>query len=94
MNLDKLSELDAEILEDYRIAAKTLTPLYHEYAVVTHNCDDGNVLYGFTKRCQWKYIILKGTIVIINYDADKNFKEKVTKILDEIFTTKGYEYEL
>ena len=43
-------------------------PLHHEYVVIIHNCNDGNVLYTFTKRCQWRYIILKQKI-IINYDC-------------------------
>ena len=94
MDLNKISELEAAILDDYKIAAKSLMPLHHEYVVIIHNCDDGNILYGFTKRCQWRYIILKQKIIIINYDADKNFKEKITKFIDEVFATNGYEYEL
>lgn len=88
-----ISDLDNAILSDYLNAAETSKKMPHEYAIASADCDDGNIIFGFTKLCKWRYEFIKhNKWVIINFDAERNFKENLEKFLGERFTNFTVEY--
>ena len=88
-----LSDLNNAILSDYLSAANDKKKMPHEYAIVTSDCHDGNIIFGFTKLIKWKYeFISLNKWVIINFDSERNFKENLEKFLGERFTNFTVEY--
>lgn len=93
--LKKLSELSEAIREDYCEGAKCHQKMPHEYAIITHNCENNNfIFYNFMKQCEWERIVLKNKIIIINFHGEENFQERVNDFLNDFFNKNGYNFEI
>ena len=93
--LEKLSQLNDAIHEDYHLAARSGTKMHHEYAIVTHDCADNNaVFYNFMKRCKWDRIILKNKMILINFHGDKKFRQEVESFLTDFFGSVNSKFEI
>lgn len=93
--LDKNSQLNDAIYEDYRLAAKSGLKMPHEYVIVNHGCTDNNaIFYDFTKRCKWDRIILKNKMILINFHGDKKFRQEVESFLTDFFGSVNSKFEI